>query len=81
MVHKKCVICGVGGDYSSVDLHHIDAIGGAYRATTEHIGREALTLCRVHHGECHTLGKATFERRYNIFGIKIDKTIAGIYKL
>jgi hypothetical protein len=76
LIHKKCCLCQLPGE-----LHHIDAIGSAYRATTEHIGRKAICLCRIHHGECHTLGRHTFERHFNIFGIKIDKTIAKKYNL
>jgi hypothetical protein len=77
LIYKKCCICGV----PEAELHHVDAIGSARRATTQHIGREALSLCREHHDEAHTLGKDAFNARYNVFGIRIDKTIAMIYGL
>jgi len=76
LIYKKCCICGISGE-----LHHVDAVGSAHRATTVHIGREAMALCRIHHDECHKLGRETFEQRYNVFGVKIDKTIAKVYKL
>ena len=76
LIYKKCAICQRPGE-----LHHIDAIGSAYRATTEHIGRESVCLCRIHHDECHALGRDTFEKHFNIFGIKIDKTIAKKHNL
>ena len=76
LIHKKCPVCQLLGE-----LHHVDAIGSAYRKSTVHIGREAICLCRKHHDEAHTLGKLSFDKRYNVFGIKIDKTIAKKYSL
>ena len=78
LIHKKCCICG-----KRADLHHIDAVGmGNDRKEIQHLGREAMSLCRVHHGEMHTVGKSEFLSRYHIDGgIEIDKTILKIYGL
>lgn len=78
LIHKKCAICG-----RKAELHHIDQIGmGNNRNEVEHIGREALSLCREHHEEIHRIGKQTFMDKYHLNGgIKIDETIKRIYKL
>jgi hypothetical protein len=76
LIYKKCPICQLHGE-----LHHEDAIGSAYRKSTVHIGRKAICLCRIHHEAAHRLGKLTFDKRYNVFGIKIDETIAKKYRL
>lgn len=78
LIHKKCVICG-----KKADLHHIDAVGmGNDRTESQHLGREVMSLCRVHHGEYHTIGKSEFLSRYHLDGgIEADKTILKIYGL
>lgn len=78
LIHKKCCICG-----KRADLHHIDAVGmGNDRNEIQHLGREVMSLCRVHHGECHAQGKSEFLSRYHLDGgIQADKTILKIYGL
>lgn len=78
LIHKKCCICG-----KHADLHHIDAVGmGRDRSEIIHKGMEALSLCREHHTEYHTVGKSAFFDKYHLDGgIEIDKTIMKIYKL
>ena len=78
LIHKKCCICG-----KRADLHHIDAIGmGNDREEATHLGREAMSLCRVHHGEIHTLGRQNFMSKYHLKnGIELDKTLLKIYGL
>lgn len=78
LIHKKCAICG-----KRADLHHIDTIGmGNDRAEVQHEGREALSLCREHHTEMHTIGQQAFYEKYHLNGgVKIDKTICKIYGL
>ncbi len=78
LIHKKCAICG-----KKADLHHIDAVGmGNDRTDIQHEGREAMSLCREHHTEYHTIGKSAFLEKYHLNGgIKIDKTILKIYGL
>jgi hypothetical protein len=78
LIHKKCAICG-----KRADLHHIDAVGmGNDRTEVQHLGREAMSLCRVHHTEIHSLGRQAFMRKYHLNGgIEIDKTLLKIYGL
>lgn len=78
LIHKKCAICGKKGE-----LHHIDTVGmGNDRTEIQHEGREAMSLCREHHTEYHTIGKSAFLDKYHLNGgIKIDKTILKIYGL
>ena len=78
LIHKKCAICG-----KKAELHHIDAVGmGNDRNEIQHEGREALSLCREHHTEFHTIGRTTFLEKYHLNGgINIDKTIMKIYGL
>ena len=77
LVNKKCCICG-----KPADLHHVQSVGSqGYRDKINHIGLEALPLCREHHTESHTKGQAEFMKQYHLEPIKIDKKIAKIYKL
>jgi hypothetical protein len=76
LIHKKCCICG-----KRADLHHIDAIGmGNDRNETQHLGREVMSLCRVHHTEIHGIGRYEFMSKYHLDGgIEADRTILKIY--
>lgn len=78
IINKKCAVCG-----KRAELHHITAIGmGSDRKEICHIGMEAISLCRQHHTEAHTIGNKEFMGRYHFDGgINIDETIAKIYKL
>lgn len=78
LTQKKCVICG-----KKADLHHCDAVGmGRDRTEIIHEGMSVLPLCREHHTEIHTIGKADFFKRYHLNGgIEADKTICKIYGL
>lgn len=77
LVNKKCAVCG-----KSADLHHVQSVGSqGYRDKINHIGLEALPLCREHHTESHTKGQVEFMKQYHLEPIKIDAKIAKIYKL
>lgn len=78
LIHKKCAVCG-----KKAELHHIDTVGmGNDRTEIQHEGREAISLCREHHTEYHTIGKSVFLDKYHLNGgVKIDKTILKIYGL
>ncbi len=78
LVEKKCPICG-----KKADLHHVEVIGmGRDRTEIIHEGMEVLPLCREHHTEIHSMGKADFFKKYHLqCGIECDKTICKIYKL
>ena len=77
LTQKKCCICG-----KPADLHHVETVGmGRNRDEIIHEGMEVMPLCREHHMEAHTIGRATFEDKYHIHGIEADKTICRIYGL
>ena len=78
LISKKCPVCG-----KKADLHHIDTVGmGRDRDEIIHEGMEVLPLCREHHMEIHTTGKADFFKKYHLNGgIPADKTICRIYGL
>lgn len=78
LINKKCPVCG-----KKADLHHVTAVGmGRDRDEIIHEGMEVLPLCREHHTEIHTIGKADFFKKYHLEGgIPADKTICKIYKL
>ena len=78
LVLRKCAVCG-----RRAELHHIDAIGmGNDRTEVRHEGREVMSLCREHHTELHTVGKAEFMAKYHLDGgVPCDRTIMKIYGL
>lgn len=78
LVRRKCAVCG-----RRAELHHIDAVGmGNDRTEVQHEGREVMSLCREHHTELHTVGKAEFMAKYHLDGgVPCDKTIMKIYGL
>ena len=79
LISKKCPICG-----KKADLHHWSALGmGRDRTEIIHEGLEVMPLCREHHMEVHTTGKADFVKKYHLndHGIPADKTICKLYKL
>jgi len=79
LIAKKCPICG-----KKADLHHWDALGmGRNRDEIIHEGLEVMPLCREHHMEVHTTGKADFVKKYHLndHGIPADRTICKLYKL
>lgn len=78
LVRRKCAVCG-----RRAELHHIDAVGmGNDRTEVQHEGREVMSLCREHHMELHTVGKAEFMTKYHLDGgVPCDKTIMKIYGL
>jgi hypothetical protein len=49
---------------------------GRDRATIIHLGMEAIALCRTHHQQAHTQGKAFFEN-YHLYGVKLDKYLCN----
>lgn len=78
LIHKKCCVCG-----KHAELHHIDRVGlGRNRDEIIHEGMEAISLCRLHHDEIHTVGTDEFMNKYHLQGgIELDKTLCKIYKL
>ena len=78
LAHKRCAVCGLKGE-----LHHIDAIGmGQDRTETVHEGMEAISLCREHHVECHSMGQTDFNLKYHLEGgVLLDQKLCKKYKL
>lgn len=73
---RICVICG-----ARADIHHVDHIGRGYnRNKISHIGKRALPLCRIHHGECHNIGEEKFIEKYHLVPIVIDKKMEYFIK-
>lgn len=68
--HRKCAVCGEKADIH----HHENLVGmGMDRAKHNHEDSKYIALCRVHHNECHNLGHKTFENKYKISAIKLNK--------
>lgn len=79
IMHKRCVICG-----KRADLHHCEKsrVGLGSREKMIHEGLEVITLCRLHHDECHSMSEREFFDKYHLNGgIRADKTICRLYKL
>ena len=77
LYHKKCIICN-----AQAELHHVDHVGmGFDREQISHLGLRAEAVCRKHHIEAHSVGQHTFDEKYHIYGIKLDKKLCEIYKL
>jgi hypothetical protein len=78
LAHKRCAVCG-----GKAELHHAEDRIGAGRNRNEitHTGMRAQPLCRKHHNEAHTIGQLTFNKKYHIFGIKIDLDLCKVWKL
>jgi hypothetical protein len=77
LLHKRCAVCG-----APAELHHADAIGmGGDRKEAHHGGRLAMSLCRSHHTETHTISFPEFCQKYHVEPVKIDRRIAAKYKL
>lgn len=77
LMNKKCAVCG-----RKTELHHCDAVGmGRNRREIDHIGMQALPLCREHHEEAHRIGNPAFLEKYHLVSIPIDERIAKKYSL
>ena len=77
LMNKKCAVCG-----KKTELHHVTAVGmGRNRREIDHIGMQALPLCREHHEEAHRLGNSRFLELYHLEPIQIDERIAKKYNL
>lgn len=76
-MHKVCAVCG-----RRAELHHVDRVGmGRNRDEIEHIGMEAMPLCREHHMEAHQHGDDALMEKYHLQPITIDEKICRVYRL
>ena len=77
LMHRVCAVCG-----KPADLHHVEAIGaGRDRDTVCQIGMGVLPLCRIHHTECHKIGRETFMDKYHLQPIPLTPAIGKRYAL
>ena len=78
LAHKKCAICG-----RKADLHHsTEKVGmGRDRDEINHLGMDVQPLCREHHNEAHMLGQTTFDEKYHLCSVPLDKTLCAVYGL
>lgn len=77
LMHKRCIICGQAGN-----LHHVDRVGmGRNRARINHFGMNVMSLCPIHHNECHRTGQPAFDDKYHVYGIKADEKICEVWIL
>ena len=74
--HRICAVCN-----DRADIHHIDTVGmGRDRSTIIHLGMKAIALCRKHHTEAHTEGKAFYDK-FHIYGIEVDEYLCKVLNL
>ena len=76
LYHKKCCVC-----QKAANLHHHDRVGiGRNRKEILHEGMLAQALCHKHHMEAHN-GQKSFDAKYYVFGIKLDKILCKKWNL
>ena len=77
LVFKKCCISG-----KKAELHHVDAVGrGRDRDKIIHLGYRVMPLSRAYHTEAHTIGQKSFDEKYKVYGIKLDKRLCEIWNV
>ena len=77
LIHKRCAICG-----KKAELHHVDVVGmGRNRKEICHLGMKVLPLCRLHHTECHSIGRESFLKKDILEPVRVDERIAKLYHL
>lgn len=75
--YKKCAVCG-----RNAELHHVDVVGmGSDRKEIPHEGKRALSLCRNHHTEAHTIGDKEFCERYHLEPVRLNDKLCKVYKV
>ena len=78
--HRKCAVC----NRSPVDMEHWQTAGSLGGYSKDKGQGEYISLCRHHHTEKHNIGVESFERKYDIRGIKLNedqvKELKKIYK-
>lgn len=75
--HKRCAVCN-----NPAQLHHVDTVGmGRNREKIVHEGMMAMALCQKHHAEVHTIGQKTFDKKYHIYGIRLDAYLCSCLKI
>ena len=71
VANRKCCTCG-----KKADIHEVETVGmGRNRRKIHHLGQKVQPLCRQHHNEVGDLGQASFDEKYHLQAIKLDKTL------
>lgn len=71
---RRCAICG-----KKADIHEVEKVGaGRNRRKIHHLGQQVQPLCRLHHREAESIGQDTFNEKYHIETIKLDKYLCKI---
>lgn len=79
LVHKTCCVTGAK---ARVQLHHVDAVGmGRNRKDIIHKGMRVMPLRWDLHSEAHTIGQKEFDKKYKVYGIKLDDDLCRIWKV
>lgn len=79
LVNKTCCITGAK---KRVHLHHVDVVGmGRNRKDIIHLGMRVLPLRWDLHSEAHTIGQKDFDKKYKVYGIKLDVDLCKIWKV
>lgn len=66
---RHCAICG-----KRADIHEVEKVGsGRNRRKIHHLNQQVQPLCRMHHREVESIGQKTFNEKYHISTIKLDK--------
>lgn len=81
IANKRCAVCG-----KKAQLHHAEdrVQSGRNRKEIVHEGMRVQPLCggiNGHHSEVHNIGQQTFNEKWKIYGIKLDKHLCKILKL
>lgn len=66
--HRKCAVC----NRSLVDMEHWQNVANLGGYAHDKGQGEYISLCRHHHTEKHNIGVESFERKYDIRGIKLS---------
>lgn len=76
-IHKRCAVCG-----KKAEIHHVKHVGmGRNRRKIIHLGMKVLPLCRLHHTECHKIGKVDFMKKYMLEPVLADQRIVELYRM
>lgn len=77
LIHQRCAVCG-----GKAELHHVDKVQmGRDRTEIIHQGMKVEPLCRIHHTQAHDMGQQTFDSKYQLQGIGLDKDLCRIWRV
>lgn len=63
-------------------MHHVDRVGmGRDRKEIVHLGMLTMPLLPEYHDEAHRIGQKTFDKKYKVFGIRLDEYLCKVWNL